>query len=198
MGLFDKVIGVVNKANEIKATVTYTPDIVCSNGSKIKKDCIYSRYNLDDMKKIKNNSYLLGNTNSPLATDEILYVNAFLAEAAHLLSYFPKKSISKSDLCFRERLINGTNAFCFATFKPLTNTGKMPKYPMVLHFYISDELFGDLYYAQNGEIEKGDIIVWGKGICNEVQLRMIGSDLKLHTIYQTNPITYKKEKVYYQ
>lgn len=69
---------------------------------------------------------------------------------------------------------------------------------MVLHFYISNDLFGDLYYAQNGEIEKGDIIVCGKGICNEVQLRMIGSALKLHTVYQTNPITYKKQRIYHQ
>ena len=74
----------------------------------------------------------------------------------------------------------------------------MPKYPMVLHFHISEELFGDLYYAQNGEIEKGDIIVWGKGICNEVLLRMIDTDLRLHTIYQINPYTHKKQKMYFQ
>lgn len=198
MGFLDKVISAVNKVNEINAAVTHTPDIICSNGTKIKKDCIFSRYNLDDMKIIENSLYLFENTNIPLAIDEILYVNAFLSEAAHLLSYFPKKQISKNILCFKKRLINGTNAFCFATFNPLTNTGKMPKYPMVLHFHISEELFGDLYYAQNGEIEKGDIIVWGGGVCYEVQLRMIGCDLKLHTIYQTNPTTYKKQKVYYQ
>ena len=69
---------------------------------------------------------------------------------------------------------------------------------MVLHFYNSNELFGFLCYSQNSEIEKGDIIVWENGICYEVQLRMIGDELKLNTVYQTNPVTYKKQKVYFQ
>ena len=198
MGLLDKVINTVNMINEVKTAVTYTPDIVCSNGTKMKKDCIYSRYNLDDMRRTKSNIYLLGNSNIPLAADEIICVNTFLAEAAHLLSRFPKKQISKNKLCFKERLINGTNAYCFVTFNPTTQTGKFPKYPMVLHFYFSNDLFGNLFYAQNGEIEKGDIIVWGSGICYEVQLRMTGDDLKLNTIYRTNPVSYKKEKIYYQ
>ena len=201
MGFFDNVIGTINKSNEIKNnlnSITYTPDIVCSNGSKIKKDCIYSRYNLDDMKKTKNDTYLFGNTNIPLATDEILSVNAFLSEASALLTYFPKLQIIPNNLYFKERLINGSTAFCFVSFNPLTATGKKPKYPMVLHFYNSNELFGFLCYSQNSEIEKGDIIVWENGICYEVQLRMIGDELKLNTVYQTNPVTYKKQKVYFQ
>ena len=61
MGLLDKVINTVNMINEVKTAVTYTPDIVYSNGTKMKKDCIYSRYNLDDMRRTKSNIYLLGN-----------------------------------------------------------------------------------------------------------------------------------------
>lgn len=201
MGFFDKMLNSIDKVSEIKKTIdtiTYNPNIICTDGSSIRKDCIFSRYNLDDMKKIQNNFYILGSSNISLAIDEILYVNAFLAEAADLLSYFPKKQISRKNLCFKERLVNGTKAFCSVSFKSLTNTGKAPKYPMILHFYNSEELFGELSYAQNGEIEKGDIIVWNKGTCYEVQLRMIDDKLRLHTIYQTNPTNYKKRKIYYQ
>ncbi len=199
MSFLKKALNMVNTAVEIKQTITYTPDIICSNGSKIRKDCIYSRYDLNDVKKLKSNSYLLGNSNIPLAIDEIMYVNAFLMEAAHLLSYFPRKQISQKNLCFKERVVNGIhNAFCYISFIPLTDTGKKPKYPMVLHFYNSDDLFGNLSYGQSGEIDKGDIVVWGKDTCYEVKLRLIGNELKLHTIYQTNPGTGKKQKIYYQ
>lgn len=94
--------------------------------------------------------------------------------------------------------LNGFNQFCFLTFAPLTKTGKQAKYPAILHFNISDRLHGELFYGQTGEIDKADIVAWDNQTCCELNLALINGQLDINAIYKTNPVTYKKQKMYYR
>ena len=204
MSFFDKILKTVDTVNQIKSTVnqvknevTPEPLIIAEDGTKIKKDDLVTNYNFKKIKLTQNNFYLIQDENIRIAKREITDMNMYLAEAPKKHPCFPYKQIKAEQLTFTESKSGGTNKHCFFSFAPLTNSGKKPKYPYTLHFYASEELFGELHYGQSGEVDKARIIAWSEGICCELHLAMINGRLDINTIYQHNPITYKKQKMYF-
>lgn len=158
---------------------------------------ILTDYDLSKLKK-KDDIYLLNGSNIEKAIADVLYLNLYLQEAPQKHPCFPYRQIKASDLCFKYNIVNGFSQFCFLTFTHLTKTGRQPKYPIVLHFHISPKLFGQIYYGQTAEIDKACIIAWNNDVCCELNLALINGQLDIKTIYKTNPITHKKQKMYYQ
>jgi hypothetical protein len=197
MGLFDKVKSMVSEL--------YLPSI--SNPTHIPTESVETRgishriitsFDLSKIRPMKNGVYLIGNENVPIAIRDILYLNLYLKEAPRKHPCFPLYQISANQLYFHENIVNGFSQYCFLSFSEPTKTGKQAKYPIVLHFHISDKLFGEIFYGQTGEIDKAHIIAWNKHTCCELKLSLINGKLDINSIYKTNPQTYQKQKMYYQ
>lgn len=199
MGVLDFLLKTQEITNEVQNTVKqvkYVDYIYAFDGTKVKKSDIPALYDLDALKKISNNFYLIGREDRQKASEDILYVNPYLRHAKDLLRSFPACQFREKEFSFTERLVNGFTRFCFLTFIPYTKTGKLPKYPIILHAHISDNFFGELYYGRSGEIDKAKVIVWSDR-CYELDLAVINGALDINAIYVMNPITQKKQKMYF-
>lgn len=205
MGLFDFIKKEItsNTVFDIKSIAkdvvqNTNNNFVTENGSKIDKELLTNcRYDLSNLLRQDNFYLIQGKDNVSRAIEDVLYLNLYLKEAPNKHPCFPLKQIKASDLCFNKKIVKGTNVHSFISFTPLTKTGKTPKYPYKLRFFVSTELFGEIYYGEYGEIDKAWVVAWHNGICCELNLALINGVLDIKSIYKTNPITYKKQKMYY-
>jgi hypothetical protein len=94
---------------------------------------------------------------------------------------------------------NDRNDFCFFKYEPLTNTGKMSKYPLILNFHTKeDKILGEIYYIDNDVIGKARVICWINHHLFVLSIKSKNNALSLSTLEtkddQGNKITLFKQK----
>ena len=189
MGLFKSISDMISK--------NITENDGAGDGKHIALSDLPPCYNMDLLKWSKRNDcYLLVGENTKRATADIMKINLFLIRAKKLLRSFPVNYFVDGQLRFDEPRQNDHHPFCRLLVPSYTGTGKLPKFPMELFADASDKLFARIYYLQNGEIGKAEIISWSDR-CYEVSLAMIDGALDIKAIYVTNPVTNEKQKMYF-
>lgn len=143
----------------------------------------------------KNMRYLLKGENIKKATRDILFLNHFLEEAKPLVYAYPALRFNEKDFRFMEPK-NEDPHFISLHIAEKTRTGKTAKYPVYLVAFTSDDLHATIYYGQDGEIGKAGIVSWNKRLY-ETNLAIVEGQLAINTIYVTNPVTQKKQKMYF-
>ncbi len=171
--------------------------IISKNDTILNKSDIPTKFDLNQIKLVYGNLYILCNQNDiENATNDILSLNDVFIEAHKICKESPKRTIKENNMHFTVRQINGTNVFNFIRFSPLTKTGKIQKHPVILHFNISENFFGELYYSQNSTVDKVRITIWKKDDCYEIVAKNINNELAVNTIYTFDIETGKKIKIF--
>ena len=190
MGLFDSI------SNMLESQLSH-PTVLDKNNALRKKEDIPTKFNLNRVKVTCGNLYILYDIQDiKNAAEDILSLNTVFAEAHKLCKEVPKKTIKQNNMHFTERQVNGTNVFNFLRFTPLTKTGKISKHPVILHFNISENFFGELYYSQDCAVDKARITIWKKDDCYEIVAKNINNKLAVNTIYTFDIETGKKIKIF--
>lgn len=169
--------------------------VITSGETYIDKSRLNIKYYMDYLSNDRHIYYFLHNINIDIAKEDILSINSLLFYAKSECEEIPNVQIKESDLCFEDNVINSFPKFCFITFRELTKTGKLPKYPYVLNINILEDLFGEIYYNQQNEIGKIRFIVKNHTGTYELSFILNEGAIKL-SIYKTNYCDYKREKIY--
>lgn len=189
MGLFRSISNIIAKGT--------TENEIAGDVKHIALSDLPPCYNIDLLKWSKRSEcYLLIGENTEKATADIMKLNLFLIRAKKLLRSFPENHFVDGQLRFDEPRQNAYHSFCRLIAHPYTSTGKLPKFPIELFADASDKLFARVYYQQNGEIGKAEIISWSDR-CYEISLAMIDGAFDIKAIYVTNPVTHEKQKMYF-
>lgn len=143
----------------------------------------------------KSSRYFLKGKNIDKATKDILSLNHFLDEAKTLVHTYPAQRFREADFRFVEPKSNDPH-YISLHIAEKTKTGKTAKFPIFMVALISDDLNAMIYYGQDGQIGKAEIISWNKR-CYETNLAVVDGQLVINTIYVTNPVTQKKQKMYF-
>lgn len=170
--------------------------VVTLKGVILDKKTISTKFDLYNISEFQQGCYLISPNDTHTITEDILELNQLLFAAHKTCTFFPLRKISKENLFFTKRIVNGSNAFCFISFEPRTQTGKEAKYPIVFHLNVTPNFFGEIYYLQNGQIGKARIIAWSNNQCFELSLLMLNGNLSVNNIYQIDTFTGKKNKLY--
>lgn len=136
-----------------------------------------TRYDLSKVRAfdfgMENNpiSFFIDGHNREIATSDILQLNRYLAQGSEENSNIPIFQIG-SDVRYEPSQL-GMDDYTRLYTLPLTPTGKNPKYPLTMKFALlsqdehwrssttgGTEIFGQLWYLQNGEIGKAKVICW--------------------------------------
>ena len=117
--------------------------------------------------------FFIDGKNQLIAKEDILDMNRFLSVGHINDSEIPIFSISEKEIRFEPSDLSGIDDYTRLTTLPLTPTGKQPKYPLMMAFCLlshdeqwkisqtkGKEVFGRIYYLQNGNIGKAEIICW--------------------------------------
>lgn len=118
---------------------------------------------------------LIEGKNRKTATEDILSLNFFLEQAHERNAEIPAFAFSADKIRFEPGDFS-TDDYTTLSMLPLTKTGKVPKYPLKMTVRTlshdeawnmklpdgpgGDEIFGDIYYLQSGEIGKATIFCW--------------------------------------
>ena len=121
---------------------------------------------------------LLSGSNVELAISDIATVNDLIAKAQSDYQNIPLQLITADNLVFNPRGKPITKAYVWIDDRDSTQTGKVPKYPQILHFWDAkdiknlercDSVFGDISYLSNGQAGRVEITSWkGKRGCTAV------------------------------
>lgn len=116
-------------------------------------------------------SFFIDGHNRETATDDILQLNRYLAQGNEENPNIPLFQIG-SDIRYEPSRL-GMDDYTRLYMLPLTPTGKKPKYPLTMKFVLlsqdehwsrsttgGTEIFGQIWYLQNGEIGKAKIVCW--------------------------------------
>ncbi len=184
MGIFDKLLGLTSIAPPATAIPTDQP----TGAAKFEKK---------QMKKVEG-GYLLMGANKALFSSDLESINPLLDDARRLVQGVPRYKLDASKLVFTEKFDKGTRKNVLLKFTPLTTSGRMPKYPIEIHFTvnISEDFFGTVYYGQSGRIEKAEIILWKSNTGYVINLKAIDSVLSINQIFKSIPRTGERVKVY--
>ena len=163
-----------------------------------------TEYVLSDLRvyKLGNQSgFLLDGQNRGIAQDDLMSLNPLLAQGNSEDSSVPLFQIDRVEICFQtERPWEGS--YSTLTIEAPTPTGKQPKYPLFLHFYLQDqmehwkimehggqEIFGHVGYLKDGTIGKADVVCWNfknrHGECYYFHIRKKGNELYLSKVEKT-------------
>lgn len=117
-------------------------------------------------------SIFIDGENQLIAKEDILSLNAFLSQGYMEDTDIPTFEIEEKSVRFSPSEL-GRDDYTRLIILPLTPTGKKPKYPLKMSFCLlsSDkqfeismnggkEIFGHVYYQQNGEVGKAEVICW--------------------------------------
>ena len=137
-----------------------------------------SRYDFSKVRALdfgmENNqiSIFIDGKNQLIAKEDILSLNRFLDQGYMDDTDVPMFEIEEKNIRFVPSEV-GRDDYTRLFILPLTPTGKNPKYPLKMSFSLlsSDEqfkismsggkeIFGHVYYQQNGDVGKADIICW--------------------------------------
>ena len=150
------------------------------------------KYEINALNKLSSNTYLISNVDTLSAIDDILKMNDFIKEAKC------KNMINSANLHFK-----GDRNVCYFEYIPLTPKGKISKFPQILHFFttdssafIADNVFGEIYYFENGNIGKSKITHWDKNSITVIECSIINNILSLNKITKTILKTGEKSIVF--
>lgn len=105
--------------------------------------------------------YLFAGDNASVLINDVRYLNDMAALAADLVPDAPPFYIDPVEIAFDPFPDEKNQKWLFSRIivEPLTETGKLKKYPVVaLVETISGRLSAKMYYTRNGEIGKGNIV----------------------------------------
>lgn len=143
----------------------------------------------------KSSRYFLKGKNIDKAAKDILSLNHFLEEAKTLVHAYPALRFDEKEFRFAEPKTNDPH-YISLHIAEKTKTGKTAKFPVCLIAFVSDDLNATIYYGQDGQIGKAEISSWNKRVF-ETNLAIVDGQLVINTIYVTNPVTQKKQKMYF-
>lgn len=116
-------------------------------------------------------SFFVDGHNREIATGDILQLNRYLAQGREENPHIPLFQIG-GDVRYEPSQL-GMDDYTRLYMLPLTPTGKKPKYPLTMKFALlsqdehwhrsttgGTEIFGQLWYLQNGEVGKAKVICW--------------------------------------
>lgn len=170
-----------------------------------------SRYDLSSLRQYKlgsDSGFLLDGKNRSVAQEDLLEFNPFLAEGKNIFPQMPLFQINRTNVCFQsEKPWEGS--YTTLSLTPLTRTGKQPKYPLFLHFFLQSqdehwkimendgqEIFGHVGYLKDGTIGKADIVCWNfinrHDECYYFHIRRKGTELYLSKVENTT--AYQQEE----
>lgn len=106
--------------------------------------------------------YMPVNENKVQAKNDIMLLDQLLKQAKYDATYKRNFKVIESEILFPDELnLRWDSGFSWLEICELTSTGKLPKYPVALHFYSQpkDEksarrVSGTIYYLKTGEIGK--------------------------------------------
>lgn len=130
---------------------------------------------------------------------DIDVINNYLAEARNLSKIRTKLCINKNDIIFSG--IRDSSSHW--EIVPYTKTGKLAKYPLVIHYrtkYFNsfepiENYFGSIYYMKDGTIGKAELINWIKHKNYLVKLGIINGKLSIKSV-QTLDDQYNRIYIY--
>lgn len=166
-----------------------------------KKDTFLSEYDLIAC-RVNTNYYVPISLQNKISWD-LMSLNDFIGKSREIL----RENIELiSDLNIRYN-INSIDHYGNLTkieLMPLTKTGKIPKFPVVLHFNASksiewpnnNTLFGHVFYFPDGEIGKAEIISWVNHNCYILSIAKKNNRLALRRIHTHDKETAKKINLY--
>lgn len=143
----------------------------------------------------KSSRYFLKGKNIDKAAKDILSLNHFLDEAKTLVHAYPAQRFREADFQFVEPKSNDPH-YISLHIAEKTKTGKTAKFPVYMVAFISDNLHAVVYYGQDGQIGKAEIFAHNNRWF-ETNLAVVDGQLVINTIYVTNPVTQKKQKMYF-
>ena len=148
------------------------------------------KYDTSELQRIGTDSYILSGQYINEAISDILSMNSFIKKAKC------QNLIIESTLEFNRN----SNQRCYLENNFLTSTGKKSKFPQILHFFttdsgydIVDNVFGDIFYFENGEIGKAKIVHWDKSNISVITLSIINGVLSLNKVEKTSMKTGAKK-----
>lgn len=129
---------------------------------------IQSFYDLKNLEMYKHGYFRLIGDNRQTAINDVLCLNEQLLEAGRLcdkislveLTPKPFNEEIQKDLYFYTGHIT-----LQLSFPERTESGKLPKHPVILYFWHSDKLFGEILYNQKGEVSRSRITLWQNRKC---------------------------------
>ncbi len=163
-----------------------------------------TKYVLSNLRAYKlgnQKGFLLDGQNRGIAQEDLMSLNPLLAQGNSEDSSIPLFQIDRVGICFQtERPWEGS--YSTLAIAPPTPTGKQPKYPLLLHFYLQDqmehwrimehggkELFGHVSYLKDGTIGKADVVCWNfknrHGDCYYFHIRKKENELYLSKVEKT-------------
>ncbi len=118
---------------------------------------------------------------------DIELVNKYIFDACKFANI--KYSLHIDPLFFKydvEKLDRyGVNQYyTFFECNPYTKTGKTSKFPLILHYAIDEETFGQIYYLQDGTIGKCRLIFWIEHIMYSIELGLKGTTIVVKKVEQ--------------
>lgn len=136
--------------------------------------------------------YLFSGENQEKAKSIILSLNGFIDEAKCLCSTVALNKIKETDLEFNPIYIQASYPFEFFRVNPKTDTGKLTKFPMSIHFqhdldkppYWENNIFGDIFLLKNGDIGKASIHQWYKNRRHSIILSYVNGKTIVSRIEQ--------------
>lgn len=183
---------------EIKKFSASAPEFLyTSDKEKVKVSDLPDCFNISELKWSKElGAYLLTKENRAKAEADALRLNSYISEARKLLRSFPSNQFSTRNFKYAPSDPRRPEECCRLHVKPYTKTGKLPKYPMMLYIHASDKLFAEIYYGHGGEIGKVHMVSRNSR-CYELDLATVGGELIINAIYEHNPVTFEKQKMYF-
>ena len=124
------------------------------------------------------------------------FINTLVKESCAIAEIKPLLHIDVESLKFDIEKIEHTTINQYFTYfecNPYTKTGKLSKFPLILHYATesfndvnaSKNYFGDIYYLQDGSIGKCRLIYWNRRTMYLIDLGLIGKTLSTKKIEKT-------------
>lgn len=130
---------------------------------------------------------------------DIKKLNSFISDAIVLAKIKKDFSIPVEDIVFSTNAINigkeaHTQYYTYFECVPYTKTGKISKFPLILHYgtknlhaFNSDTNFwGKIHYMQDGTIGKAELVNWISHNCYVINLGLIGTTLSIKSVTTNN------------
>ena len=123
-------------------------------------------------------------------------LNKYVFQACSVANIDRKLELPLDELIYNPQILDygtpseRTEYYTFFQCEPYTKTGKLSKYPLILHyatknkneFQPSKNYFGCIYYMKDGSIGKCLLIFWNYSKCHTIELFRNGATLDLKKV----------------
>lgn len=167
---------------------------------KCVEDCPYaseikSYYELNNLEKYKHNFYKVSGANRQIAIKDVLYLNKQIVEAHNLYSDFQLVTITSEPFYNELQRVDYCHYFTLQlSFPERTKSGKLPKHPVILHFWCNRALFGKISYNHKGEVSRSEIMVRQDSKCLIIISTLVEDEFNVKYIYKSDD--YRKIKIF--